>query len=201
MPNTELHYLQCPFLYKNNPYYDPRKGYLNGVASKDCRKIYNDFDISKIFSDGQELIFYRLTKYLSPQTNFLCKKNDGFEFMDMKDIMKVTNRGETTIRRLIDKALKNRVMAVFIKSYDEIEFKMYAINPFAARAGSGWINVFLYQLWKKECRKYLKADILHRLEQDSIYGFNVEPFYFKNGKLYESKNQIFKQSNDNNNSW
>jgi len=197
---TELNFINCPYANRNNPYYDPKKGYLYGVASKDCRKIYNDFDIDKIFNDGETLIFYKLTKYLSPQTNFLCKKINGFEFMDLKDIMNVTNRGETTIRRFIDKALKNHVMAIFTKSYDEIDFKMYAINPFAARAGSGWINAFLYQLWKGECKKHLKADILQKLEQESVYGFNFEPFYLKNGKLYESKNQIFKRVNDNDNS-
>lgn len=195
MSNIDLQHIQCPFANKNNPYFDPKKGYLNGVSSKDCRKIYNNFDVSNIFSDGEELIFYRLTKYLSPQTNFLCKKLDGFEFMDMKDIMKVTNRGETTIRRFIDKALKNHVMAIITKTYDEIEFKIYAINPFAARAGSGWINVFIYQLWKKECQKYLKADIVRELEKDSIYNYNYDPFYLKNGKLFESKNQIFKRVN------
>lgn len=196
MSNTELHYIQCPFANKNNPYFDPQKGYLNGVSSKDCRKIYNDFDIGKIFSDGEELIFYRLTKYLSPQTNILCRKVNGFEPMNLNDIMKVTNRGETTIRRFLDKALKNHIIAIFTKTYDEMEFKMYGVNPFAARAGSGWINVFLYQFWKKECEKYLRADILRELEKDSRSSYDFEPFRLKNGRLFEGRRQIFKRLNN-----
>ena len=79
--------------------YDPRKGYLYSVSAKNCRKMYNQFDLRKIFSDGEELIFYRLSRYLSEHTNILVNKADSFEAMKFADILRVTNRRESTVRR------------------------------------------------------------------------------------------------------
>lgn len=172
------------FLRRNGCYYC--------LSSKDYRKLYNPFDISKIFSDGEELIFYRLTKYLSPETNILCEKAYSFKPMDFNGIMKATNRGTSTIRRFLDKACKNHIIAIFTKSYDKKVYQMYGVNPFIACAGNGKINVFLYQMWTNECKKYLRPDDLMRLERMSGYLANYEPFQIKNGKLCEYKLPVFK---------
>lgn len=193
-----MQYLEKVSIYdrsldKYGVYYDPEKGYLYSVSAKNCRKLYNEFDISKIFTDGEELIFYRLSRFLSPYTNILCNKTNCFEPMNFQDILRVTNRGESTIRRFLDKSKKNRIIAVFNKSYDEKVYKMYGVNPFVACAGSGWINVYLFQMWKDECEKYLRPNILQKLEEESGYKI-YEPFCTKNGKIYESR-PIFKHGN------
>ncbi len=190
-----MQYLEKVSIYdrsidKYGIYYDPEKGYLYSVSAKNCRKIYNEFDISKILSDGEELIFYRLSRYLSPYTNILVNKANHFEPMNFRDIIRVTNRGESTIRRFLDKCKKNHIIAIFSKSYKQKVYKIYGVNPFVACAGSGWINVYMYQMWKDECVKYLKPNVLKRLEEDSGYK-TEEPFKIKNGMIYESK-QIFK---------
>lgn len=46
---------------------------------------------------------------------------------------------------------------------------MYGVNPFVACSGSGWINVYMYQMWKDECQKYLPLQVIQRLERDSGY--------------------------------
>ena len=64
---------------------------------------------------------------------------------------------------------KNHIIAIFCKSYDDKVYKMYGVNPFVACSGSGWINVYMYQMWKDECQKYLPLQVIQRLERDSGY--------------------------------